>query len=132
MKSLRSLGWFAFAGVVGLAVDVAVLTLVRETVGVYLGRVLSFLAAATTTWLINRQLAFAGRKASVGWWSEYVRYLGLMLAGGIVNYLTYSVLAWKFSQAPQWLALYVAIGSLAGMGVNYAGVARFLYRHHQR
>lgn len=129
MKLNRSLLWFGVAGVVGLAVDVGVLTALREQLGVYGARATSFVAAATATWLINRRLTFAGRNAGVSLWHEYMRYLGLMLGGGLVNFATYSVLAWKFSQAPLWLGLYVCAGSLVGMTVNFLGASQWLYRH---
>lgn len=129
MKGGSSLLWFCVAGVVGLAVDVAVLVGVREWLGPYAGRLVSFLAAATATWLLNRRLAFADRPAGVGLWGEYVRYLGLMAAGGLVNYGTYSALAWSLGQSALQLALFVAVGSLAGLAFNYLGASKWLYRH---
>lgn len=129
MRISRPLLLFGIVGVAGLAVDVGVLTLLREALGVYGARLASFIAAASTTWLLNRRLTFAGRSAAMGLWDEYVRYMGLMLGGGLVNYTSYSLLAWRFSQTPLWLALYVAAGSLAGMSVNYLGASRWLYRH---
>lgn len=125
----RSFLWFAVAGVMGLLVDVAVLTALRGTLGVYGARIVSFLLAATATWLLNRHVAFAGRRATAGLLGEYLQYLGLMVGGGIVNLATYSLFAWQFPRTPLWLALYVAAGSLAGMMVNYLGVNRWLYRH---
>ncbi|MBH1963851.1 MAG: GtrA family protein [Comamonadaceae bacterium] len=129
MKLNRSLLWFAAAGVLGLVVDIAVLTALRDTLGVYAARAISFLAAATATWLVNRHLSFAGRTAGMSIWQEYLRYLGLMLGGGAVNLAVYSFLAWRYSQAPFWLAMYVGAGSLAGMTVNYLGASQWLYRH---
>lgn len=128
MTGRRRLLWFCVAGVVGLAVDVATLTATREWLGVYLARLLSFVVAATATWLINRRFAFDGRQASHGLGGEYLRYLGLMAGGGLVNFATYSLLAWKLDQRPMWLAAYVAAGSLAGLSVNYLGASTWLYR----
>lgn len=128
MKSARSLLWFCLAGVVGLVVDVAVLMGVRDWLGPYAGRLVSFLAAATATWLLNRRLAFGGRPAEVGVWAEYVRYLGLMATGGAVNYATYSALAWSLGHSALQLALFVAAGSLAGLVFNYLGASNWLYR----
>lgn len=131
MKISRPLLLFGVAGIVGLVVDMAVLALLRDLLGVYGARLVSFWAAATSTWLLNRSLAFSDRAASMGLWGEYVRYMGLMLGGGTVNYATYSLLAWKFSQAPLWLMLYVAAGSLAGMTVNYLSTNLWLYRQRK-
>lgn len=125
----RSFLWFVVAGVVGLLVDIAVLTALRGSLGVYRARFASFLVAATVTWLLNRHVTFAGRAATVGLLAEYLRYLGLVAGGGIVNFATYSMLAWQFPQTPVLLAVYVALGSLAGMTVNYLGTSRLLYRH---
>lgn len=128
MKLNRSLLWFGIAGVLGLGVDIGVLTATRGTLGVYGARVLSFIAAATSTWLINRLLTFANRDAGLPLWQEYVRYMGLMVGGGLVNFATYSLLTWKFLQTPYWLGIYVCIGSVMGMAVNYLGASRWLYR----
>ncbi|UCU98663.1 GtrA family protein [Acidovorax radicis] len=125
----RKLGWFVVAGLVGLVVDIAVLTALREPLGIYSARVASFVFAATATWLLNRILTFAGRSSGVSVWNEYLRYMGLMLGGGLVNFTTYSVLVWKFEQTPLWLSLYVCVGSLAGMVVNYLSASYWLYRH---
>jgi putative flippase GtrA len=57
-----------------------------------------------------------------------VRYIGLMLGGGSVNYAVYSLLAWYLPQTTLHLLVYVAAGSLAGMTVNYLGASRWLYR----
>lgn len=127
----RSFLWFGVAGIVGLVVDIAVLTVLRGTLGVYGARFASFLVAATATWLLNRHVAFAGRVATVGLLAEYLQYLGLMAGGGVFNFATYSLLAWQFPQTPALLALYVALGSLAGMMVNYLGTSRWLYRHRK-
>lgn len=128
MKPDRSLLWFGIAGILGLAVDIGVLTASRGALGVYGARVLSFLAAATATWIVNRLVTFSDRNSGLNVWQEYVRYLGLMLGGGIVNFATYSFLAWKFVQTPFWLGIYVCMGSLIGMAVNYLGASRWLYR----
>lgn len=120
--------WFGLVGVAGLVVDVAVLMALRENLGVYGARLASFVTAASCTWVLNRTLTFAHRSSAMGLWGEYARYMGLMLGGGLVNYLVYSLLALRFSQTPVWLATYVGIGSLAGMAINYLGTSRWLYR----
>ena len=128
MTLSRNLAWFGTVGIVGLAVDVATLTALRGPLGIYGARVASFVAAATTTWLLNRCLTFAGRSAGKRLWREYLHYLGLMLGGGLVNLATYSLLAWKFAQTPMWLGIYICIGSLLGMAVNFLGASKWLYR----
>ena len=127
-KIKRSVLWFLIAGSLAFVVDVVVLTLLRDALGVYAARAVSFWLAATTTWLINRNISFAGRSASGGLLTEYLRYLGLMLGGGAVNLAVYSLLAWIFPQGPLWLMLYLAAGTLVAMTVNYLSMTRLLYR----
>ena len=122
--------WFFFSGIVGLAVDMSVLMILREPLGVYGARIASFIAAATATWLINRHLTFADRSAGIRLLHEYIHYLGLMLGGGIANFSIYSILIWRFSQTSSQLILYVCAGSLAGMTVNFLSTNQWLYRHH--
>ena len=128
MTISRSVLLFGAVGIAGLLVDVAVLALLHPWLGPYGARLVSFMAAASTTWWLNRRLTFAGRSAQVGLWAEYVRYIGLMLGGGSVNYAVYSLLAWYLPQTTLHLLVYVAAGSLAGMTVNYLGASRWLYR----
>ncbi|MEF9966186.1 MAG: GtrA family protein [Comamonas sp.] len=127
-KINRSVLWFLIAGSLAFVVDVVVLTLLRDALGVYAARAVSFWVAATTTWLINRNISFAGRSASGSLVTEYLRYLGLMLGGGAVNLGVYSLLAWTLPQGPLWLMLYVAAGTLVAMTVNYLSMTRLLYR----
>jgi putative flippase GtrA len=129
MKLSSSLLKFGAVGIIGLAVDLAVLAALRDALGVYGARAVSFLAAATATWLLNRHFTFSSRSAELSLWREYAHYMGLMLGGGLINIGTYSLLAWQFSQAPLWLAVYTCAGSLAGMTMNFLGASQWLYRH---
>lgn len=119
---------FAAAGVAGLAVDMLVLYLGMELgLGKYLGRVVSFLAAVWVTWQINRRYTFNGA-GDGSLWREWWRYLLAMAGGGLVNYAAYcGALAW-FAEAPLLPQLAVAIGSLAGMAVNFISAKFFVFQ----
>lgn len=115
---------FAVAGVVGFGVDVAVLYLAAPLLGWYGARVLSFLAAATTTWVMNRHLAFGERHSETTVWREYASYLATMLGGAVVNYGAYVLVL--HSVSGRWAPMLgVAAGSGAGMVVNFFA-ARYL------
>jgi putative flippase GtrA len=121
---------FAIAGVAGLAVDVAVLYLALALgLGFYAGRVVSFLCAVYATWQINRRYTFAAVDA-VAPWRQWWRYLAAMMGGGLVNYTAYSAVIAFGPRAAPWLtvAVAVAIGSLAGMAVNFAGARLFVFK----
>ncbi|MFT4194787.1 GtrA family protein [Ottowia sp.] len=124
----RQFVMFGLAGGLGLVIDLAVLYLAAPLLGWYAGRLLSFWAAASATWWLNRRLTFAvpanAPGASAG--AQYLRYLALMLVGGAVNYLVYvAVLGWV--QAPWGAAAGVALGSLAGMVVNFLSARHLVF-----
>ncbi len=124
----RQFLWFALAGAAGFLVDISVLYgAVYAGAGYYLGRILSFTAAATTTWLINRHYAFA-HAADERLLEEWLRYMSAMLGGGAVNYLIY-VICLHVLPSGSWLPLFaVAAGSVAGLLVNFMTAKNWVFR----
>ena len=129
----RTRQWLRFGavGIVGLAIDVAVLEAARALgAGYYGGRALSFLAAASGTWLLNRIWTFRAATAAAtrGLAGEWARYVTLMLAGGAVNYAVYAACIEASTLVRTWPGLGVAAGSLAGMVINYASARWLVFR----
>jgi putative flippase GtrA len=116
---------FGVAGTLGFAVDTAVLYALEGAMGPFYARIVSFLAAVLTTWLVNRNLAFRDRASAMSRQNEFLSYLTLMLLGGAVNYGVYSALVLWSPLVREHLVLGVAAGSLAGMTVNFL-TARYL------
>ncbi len=83
---------FAIAGGAGFVVDTGVLYLLKGSLGLYGARVISFVCAVATTWIINRSFAFKGQSANLPIWREFLHYLGAMILGGAVNYAVYAAL----------------------------------------
>lgn len=117
---------FAVVGVIGFGVDVGVLYLLASALGWYGARVVSFLAAASATWVLNRSFTFKSRHSGVSLLREYGRYLLTMLAGALVNYAAYALtLHWLSGRlAP---ALGVALGSCAGLAVNFLSARHLVF-----
>lgn len=128
MSSWQRLLWFSAAGAGGYLVDVGVLLLLEAQLGPYGARAVSFLAAASFTWLLNRSFAFAGLTPAMSTTQEYLRYLGLMLIGGTVNNLAYVAVVATFGHDRLVLALAAATGSLSGLLANFLAARRLLYR----
>ena len=127
----RQLLRFGVVGVLGLLVDVAVLYLgLWLGLGYYAGRVLSFLCAVWVTWRCNRRYTFArdhGAGAHSAW-REWWHYLTAMAVGGGVNFAAYSGALLVLPPSPWLGAAAVAVGSLAGMSVNFISAKFFVFK----
>lgn len=119
---------FGVVGTLGFLVDVAVLYALAPWLGWYCGRVLSFWAAATTTWVFNRRFTFSGTRArGAGIWREYGTYLVTMLAGAALNYGAYVAVLHSYA-GPYTALLGVAAGSIAGLFANFASARYLVFR----
>ena len=133
MKTRNALQFLRFGavGIAGLAVDLAVLFLLASLLGWYAGRVVSFVAAASATWWLNRRFTFAASTGVVASradvWRQYGRYIFSMLGGAAINYSVY-VLTLHWIDAPFAPALGVALGSCAGLLTNFTAAKRFVFK----
>ena len=120
---------FGGIGVAGLIVDMAVLHLMLSAfgLGLYSGRVVSFLVAATVTWLGNRLVTFRDRR-SPRYADEWLRFLAVNAPGGAVNYAVYAFLVTHVPVLAEHASLAVAAGSVAGMLFNFTGSALIVFR----
>lgn len=111
---------FCVVGAVAFVVDAGIVQAlaVGADWNPYLARVLSYFAAATTAWALNRRYTFGAGSDPIH--REYAKYLLLNTGGGLVNYATYAamVLAFDLVRAMPWIG--VAFGSVAGLVVNFA------------
>lgn len=117
---------FALVGAAGFIVDVAVLYgAFAIGLGLYSGRIASYLSAATFTWAINRKFTFATTAPPS--FAEWFRFILANASGGLVNYLTYAALVtwgWGLLGHP---TLAVACGSIAGLSVNFVATATLVF-----
>lgn len=125
MAFLREILLFGLAGGIGFLIDAGVLYLLKGLLGLYAARMVSFLAAAFTTWAVNRNLAFQAHRSGVSLRKEFSAYLILMTGGGLVNYGLYAWLVTGSEAIAEQPVIGVAVGSLCGMLVNFL-TARFL------
>jgi len=119
---------FALVGVAGFIVDAGTLYVAMtflET-GHYLGRVISYLTAATATWALNRRYTFADRRDSQ-LLREWLKFLAANAVGGVVNYATYAALVGNSDMVATWPVLGVGAGSIAGLAVNFTLSRRLVF-----
>lgn len=118
---------FGVVGVAGFVVDAATLTAaIALGLGPWFGRVLSYLAAATTTYALNRAWTFRGaaRGRPVRQWALF---LAVNLVGFAFNYGTYATLLASVPLVAAHPVLGVAAGSLAGLVGNFVLSRRFVF-----
>lgn len=128
MKVVRELVLFGLVGFIGFLVDSGVLYLLKSSMGLYYGRLFSFISAVLTTWILNRHLTFSKRASGLSLFNEFSRYFGLMLGGGVVNYGSYALLVYFSEYVARQPVWGVAVGSCAGMLVNYLLARSFIFR----
>lgn len=128
-KSIKGLLSFGAVGTIGFIVDTAVLYLISGTVGLFSGRIISFSIAVFTTWLLNKKYTFHGRESGFKAHKEFTLYFSLMIFGGALNFLTYSLLIITYKSILQNPIIAVAFGSLAGMCINFISSRFLLYRY---
>lgn len=128
MTVFRELVLFGLVGVIGFLVDTGVLYLLKSSLGLYYGRLFSFVSAVIATWIFNRHLTFSHRASGLSMLHEFSRYFKMMLGGGVVNYVTYSLLVYFLAVVASQPVWGVAAGGLAGMLVNYLLARYFVFR----
>jgi putative flippase GtrA len=119
---------FAIVGGIAFFVDAGILYLVKGELGIYRGRLASFFCAVLTTWILNRLLTFRHRSSGLSLFSEFARYMTVMLAGGAVNYLVYALLAYSVEMVAAQPIWGVAAGSLSGMLFNFFSARHFVFK----
>ncbi len=125
---LKTLLRFAVAGCVGFAVDAGLLAALVHSGGVnpYIGRAVSFPAAVTATWFINRRLAFAAH-ASPDKVREWGRYFAVSIVGSMVNLGVYSICIYFSDFMFRNPVAALAIASVIALLVNYQGARRHAF-----
>ncbi len=123
---------FFVGGFIGFLIDAGIVQLLVSAFAAnpYLSRLLSFLAAASGTWLFNRRFTFKDVR-HYGRLGEWSRYVFAMSGGFLVNFAIYSALVYHHALFQRLPALGVAIGSLGGFVVNFSASRFWIYRQRK-
>ena len=100
--------------------------------GPYGGRVLSYIAAATATWALNRAWTFRHRAKGASATRQWLLFLAVNLVGFAINYGTYAALIANLPLAQAHPALGVAAGSIAGLAGNFLLSRRLVFAATQQ
>jgi putative flippase GtrA len=118
-RLLLQIVFFALVGTIGFVVDAGILEIMFFYLHVdpYVSRLISFLAAATVTWLLNRILTFKSKnRMSLREWWVYVMFMGV---GAVLNLGVYTVVVFWYGTTQMVLLSALAAGTMSGMGINF-------------
>jgi putative flippase GtrA len=126
--SIARLFRFALVGTLGAAIHMGGFELVRRLTGLspFACWLMSFLAAATAGWWLNRRFTFqaADDGANAGEWFRYLIVAAAGAAAHAAVFLWLTRLVRVFAEMP---ALAIIPGSLASLAVTYVGAAVFVF-----
>jgi putative flippase GtrA len=118
---------FGVVGTIGFVVDTAVLYAgLALGLGLYLGRAVSYVVAATTNWAINRAWTFRGEGDGPAL-RQWAAFLAVNLVGFAFNYGTYAALVGFVPLVAEHPVIGVAAGSIAGLASNFLLSRRFVF-----
>lgn len=127
-RVLLELARFTMVGGLGFFVDAGSLRIALILgVGPWVGRLFSYLAAATFTYFLNRAWTFRDR-AGAGGARQWARFLLFNLGGFVANYGVYAVLLVTSETVARWPEIGVGVGALAGLVVNFSLSRRFVFK----
>ena len=119
---------FGVVGTIGFVVDTAVLYAgLALGLGLFGGRAVSYVVAATTTWALNRVWTFRGRGDGAVH-QQWALFLVVNLVGFAMNYGTYAALIALVPLVAAHPVLGVAAGAIAGMFGNFVLSRQLVFR----
>ncbi len=119
---------FAAIGGIGFLVDASILTLLVNGYGMgpIGARGISFAAAATATWYLNRRWTFAA-SASARRGPEYARYVIAQVLGAIINLLVYLLVIRLLPALGAIPVIPLAVGAAIALLFNFAAARYWVF-----
>ena len=119
---------FGVVGVVGFVVDTAVVYATRNWAGLYLGGVLAYAVAVTTTWWLNRVWTFRSNAPARPLARQWAAFVMASLPGLCLNLGTYFVLITVSPLCAIHPVIAIAAGAVAGMFANFTLSRAIVFR----
>ena len=120
---------FGVVGTLGFGVDTVVVYALRGFIGLYAAGLISFLAAASGNWALNRLWTFRGHGTGSAW-RQWLLFLVANSAGFVLNRGTFFALAATTPLVHHYPVLGIMAGTLMGLGANFILSHRLVFRAH--
>lgn len=118
---------FGLVGFAGLFVDTAVVYATRYSLGLYGAGALSYVIAASVTWILNRIFTFRGR-GSGPIHRQWAMFLLTNTLGFVLNRSVYALLVTFVAAAASQPVIATSAGAVAGMFINFSLSRRLVFR----
>lgn len=121
---IAKLGRFALVGGIGFVADAFLFAIVYYggQWPIMQARILSFIFAATVTWLGNRVFTFADQRAT-GKFLQWVKFMGCATISALPNFIVFKLATYALGNEGVSAMLALVFGVMAGM------VSNFLFSH---
>ena len=129
MKKIFS---FGAVGVVGFFIDSCIFFIANHFLPYWLSRLISFIFAVLTTWILNRNITFKIKNDKVNLFREFMKYLSSMIIGGTINYLSFIILLKNIDLFRSNPLYGIALGSILGMLANYFFASFWVYKKSKK
>jgi Predicted membrane protein len=123
---LKRFASYTTVGAVGFIVDAGILSALVHVWEWphYTARALSFAAAVTVTWALNRRWVFARTHDAT---REYGAYFGVQAVGAFINLGTYALVILAYPPLARLPVLPFTVGAALGFAFNYYWTVRWVY-----
>jgi putative flippase GtrA len=123
---LRRFASFTTVGIVGFVLDAGILSALVHLLSWphYAARALSFAAAVSVTWQLNRRWVFSATSDST---REYGAYFGVQVVGAFINLGTYAVAILVYPPLARVPVVPLAGGAALALLFNYRAAARWVF-----
>lgn len=117
---------FGLVGIVGYIVNAGLVESLVLSMGPIRAQMLAFPAAVSVTWWLNRNYTFGASQHSIHY--EWLRYVLANMLGWAANNGAYLWMIFSIPLAYRHPALAVAVGSLAGMVLNFSASRLIVFK----
>jgi putative flippase GtrA len=117
---------YTTVGIIGFIVDAGILSALVHVWQWphYAARAVSFSAAVTVTWALNRRWVFTRTEDAT---REYGAYFSVQAVGACLNLGTYALVILAFPPLAQIPVLPLLVGAALGFAFNYYWTVRWVY-----